>query len=32
VSDLQVLSQLVVRVEDVLAFCTGIHSDLPVGG
>lgn len=32
VNDLQALSQLVVRVEEVLAFCTGIHSDLPVGG
>jgi predicted pyridoxine 5'-phosphate oxidase superfamily flavin-nucleotide-binding protein len=30
VSDLQALSQLVVRVEEVLAFCTGIHSDFPV--
>lgn len=30
VGDLQALSQLVVRVEEVLAFCTGIHSDLPV--
>jgi predicted pyridoxine 5'-phosphate oxidase superfamily flavin-nucleotide-binding protein len=28
--DLQALSQLVVRVDEVLAFCTGIHSDLPV--
>lgn len=32
VSDLQTLTRLVVRVEEVLAFCTGIHSDLPVGG
>lgn len=32
VSDLQALTRLVVRVEEVLAFCTGIHSDIPVGG
>jgi len=32
VSDLQALTRLVVRVEEVLAFCSGIHSDLPVGG
>jgi predicted pyridoxine 5'-phosphate oxidase superfamily flavin-nucleotide-binding protein len=32
VSDLQVLTRLVVRVEGVLAFCSGIHSDLTVGG
>lgn len=32
VDDLQSLTRLVVRVERVLAFCTGIHSDLPVGG
>lgn len=30
VSDLQALTCLVVRVEEVLAFCSGIHSDLPV--
>jgi len=32
VSDLQALTSLVVRVEEVLSFCTGIHSDLPLGG
>jgi uncharacterized protein len=32
VSDLQALTRLVVRVEEVLAFCSGIHSDLPVRG
>lgn len=32
VSDLQALTRLTVRVEEVLAFCTGIHSDLPVRG
>jgi len=31
VSDLQALTRLVVRVEEVLAYCSGIHSDLPVG-
>lgn len=30
VSDLQDLTRLVVRVEEVQAFCSGIHSDLPV--
>jgi uncharacterized protein len=30
VSDLQALTRLVVRVEVVLAYCSGIHSDLPV--
>jgi predicted pyridoxine 5'-phosphate oxidase superfamily flavin-nucleotide-binding protein len=30
-SDLQALTCLVVRVEEVLAYCSGIHSDLPVG-
>ncbi len=30
--DLQALTSLVVRVEEVLAFCSGIHSDLPLGG
>lgn len=32
VSDLQALTSLVVRVEEVLAFCSGIHSDLPARG
>ena len=32
VSDLQALTRLVVRVKEVLAFCTGIHSDLSVEG
>jgi len=32
VSDLQALTRLVVRVEEVLAYCSGIHSDLPVRG
>jgi|GEM_PF-5508844 len=32
VGDLQALTSLVVRVEEVLAFCTGIHSDQPVQG
>lgn len=27
----QTLTRLVVRVEKVLAFCSGIHTDLPVG-
>lgn len=31
VSDLQALTSLVVRVEEVLAFCSGIHSDLTLG-
>lgn len=31
VSDLQTLTRLVVKVEEVLAYCSGIHSDLPVG-
>lgn len=31
VSDLQALTRLVVRVEEVLAFCSGLHSDLPLG-
>jgi predicted pyridoxine 5'-phosphate oxidase superfamily flavin-nucleotide-binding protein len=30
VNDLQALTRLVVRVEDVLAFCSGLHSDLTV--
>lgn len=30
--DLQALTSLVVRVEEVLAFCSGIHTDLPLGG
>ncbi len=30
--DLQALTRLVVRVEEVLSFCTGIHSDLPIKG
>ena len=29
--DLQALTRLVVRVEEVLAFCSGIHTDLPLG-
>lgn len=29
VGDLQALTSLIVRVEEVLAFCSGIHSDLP---
>lgn len=32
VSDLQALTRLVVRVDEVLAYCSGIHSDLPVDG
>lgn len=32
VSDLQALTRLVIRVDEVLACCSGIHSDLPVGG
>jgi len=32
VSDLQALTRLVVRVDGVLAYCSGIHSDHPVGG
>lgn len=31
-SDLQALTRLVVKVEEVSAFCSGIHSDLPLGG
>lgn len=31
VSDLQALTRLVVRVEEIVAFCSGLHSDLPVG-
>jgi predicted pyridoxine 5'-phosphate oxidase superfamily flavin-nucleotide-binding protein len=27
----QVLTRFVVRVEEVLAFCSGVHTDLPVG-
>jgi predicted pyridoxine 5'-phosphate oxidase superfamily flavin-nucleotide-binding protein len=30
VSDLQAMTRLVVRVTEVLAFCSGIHSDLPL--
>ena len=30
--DPQALTRLVVRVEEVLAFCGGLHNDLPLGG
>ncbi len=30
--ELQALTRLVVRVEEVLAFCSGIHTDRPLGG
>lgn len=28
----QVLTRIIVRVEEVLAFCSGIHTDHPLGG
>lgn len=28
----QVLTRIVVKVEEVLAFCSGIHTDRPLGG
>lgn len=32
VDDLHSLTNLVVRVEEIMAFCTGIHSDHPLKG
>jgi predicted pyridoxine 5'-phosphate oxidase superfamily flavin-nucleotide-binding protein len=29
---LQALTRLVVRVEEILAFCSGLHTDRPLGG
>jgi predicted pyridoxine 5'-phosphate oxidase superfamily flavin-nucleotide-binding protein len=29
---LQALTRIIVRVEEILAFCSGIHTDLPLGG
>jgi uncharacterized protein len=30
--ELQALTRFVVRVEEILAFCSGIHTDRPLGG
>lgn len=30
--DLQALTRIVVRVDKVLAFCSGLHTDRPLGG
>lgn len=30
--ELQALTRIVVRVDEILAFCSGIHTDRPMGG
>jgi uncharacterized protein len=30
--ELQALTRLVLRVEEILAFCSGVHTDRPLGG